>query len=55
MVPNLEHMLIYHKPFMMSAIYQIIKPPFDAEVAEKLLNGIYWAPYYKIMLIPSGQ
>ena len=25
-----------------SAIFHSIKPPFDAEVAEKFLNGIYW-------------
>ena len=38
-----------------SAIYHSMKPPFDAEIDEKFVNGIYWAPYYKIMLIPSGQ
>ena len=25
-----------------SAIFHSIKPPFDAKVAEKFLNGIYW-------------
>ena len=34
-------MLIYQKKFLWkSAIYPSIKLPFDAEIAEKFLNGI---------------
>ena len=34
---DLEHMLIYQKTFKMKKWYL----PFDVEVAEKFLNGIY--------------
>ena len=41
---DLERTLIYQKTFKMnSAIYNSIKLPFDVEVAEKFLNGIYCA------------
>ena len=30
------------KIFYEKAIFHSIKPPFDAEVAEKFLNGIYY-------------
>ena len=40
---DLERMLIYQESFLWkSAILHSIKPPFDAEVAEKFLNGIYY-------------
>ena len=34
-------MLIWQKKIWKGAIYQSIKLPFDAEVAEKILNVIY--------------
>ena len=38
---NLERMLIYQKIFLWkSAIFHPIKPPFDAEAAEKFLKFI---------------
>ena len=40
--PPAKGTLICHKFFLWkSAIFHSIKPPFDAEVAEKFLNGIY--------------
>ena len=36
-----EHTLIYQKTFQMSSIYHSIRQPFEAEVAEKFLNGTY--------------
>ena len=41
--PPAKRMLICQKKFLWkSAIFHSIKLPFDAEVAEKILNGIYW-------------
>ena len=38
--------LICQKKFLWkSAIFHSIKLPFDAEVAEKILNAIYWLPF----------
>ena len=40
---DLERVLIYQKNFLWkSAIFHSIKLPFDAEVAEKILNVIYY-------------
>ena len=38
--PTAKRMLIYKKKLWKSAIFHSIKLPFDAEVAEKFLNGI---------------
>ena len=46
--PPAKRTLICQKKFLWkSAIFHSIKLPFDAEVAEKILNGIYWicSPY----------
>ena len=46
---NVERTLTYQKPFLWkSAIYHTIIFPFDAEVAEKFLNGMY------VIQIPLG-
>ena len=41
--PPAKRTLICQNIFLWkSAIFHSIKPPFDAEVAEKFLNGIYY-------------
>ena len=41
-------MLIYHffDEKVLFRIYRSIKLPFDAEVAEKFLNGVYYLDFY---------
>ena len=40
---DLEHTLINQKTFKMKkCYYHLIKLPFEVEVAEKFLNGIYY-------------